>query len=877
MPPKKVKGKGKQEEKAAEKKEEKKETPPPPPAPAREPTPAPQSAPEPEPESEPLPIPVPVSLGVRETHNHLQNHGHSNDDTNGEYGWDNNAAVGGWGNSDDGNGGGGNGGWGGGDGWGETANAEGSEDYSDDEQDKNRHDGVWDQAGGSAPNQAWPSPSQPVQIPFARTPPPVSHTPAPPRPQSTVNQPIPSHDWSAAHQGQAPHQGYEPPPVAQQVYTSASAMANRGAKPAPPRVEQQPPNRPSYFWAPNQVKQPMASTTPYRPPTQPVSAWGQPKNVDPWGSPKPQPKPPPEPARAPVPATAPSRKAWQDWGRQSQVPVAHVPPARPPAWKQPAPSPWATNYDDEDDEYTDDDGSDETYEQTDAWGRPLHEHSGWGADPRKQSKSTNGYPQRGHVPHKHIPPPPPSQPHPHLNHHQQKQIPPPHHYPHASMDGSKKTKKQQKPKSVVSEHEGWANVRDGWGTPARQDGGGDGWGGSASGHDGWGSAGDAGRGGGDNWSNPPKAQKQAWGQNEGWDNQDSSWSNGKGSAQDGWGDDGWGTGKDSRKDEWEKDDGWGDEGDGWGEDEGESEEEWKKPSHNYHQVPPSKPSLKAAHQEKHNWGGSYAESTYHMPSKTLVHAMNGTHIKAHNGHVPSQKMEEYTNVKFLESNGAAFQQVQRAIFGRERKAKDRIHWMFSPHKDERVSSTLDWIQRMEYNLGSYGLHKFLQSRERGALFVNVTFRLENHPNMPVFDWLTFDELQATTDNVIQESLLTCDPAAQVIIFVYLPSPTGNSVAMWRRKVLVPNNTRLRFQQEIMIAKAGLRKDKDYVIHVDELPPKRGKIAHVAAKQTAGKPAVKVSSKPLLVKHQRGLSLPEIPDLTAKKKRRKWWQILRFAD
>lgn len=44
------------------------------------------------------------------------------------------------------------------------------------------------------------------------------------------------------------------------------------------------------------------------------------------------------------------------------------------------------------------------------------------------------------------------------------------------------------------------------------------------------------------------------------------------------------------------------------------------------------------------------------------------------------------------------------------------------------------------------------------------------------------------------------------------------MAMWRRKVNVPNNLRLTYQEEIMLALAALRHEKDYVVHVDEYVP-----------------------------------------------------------
>lgn len=69
------------------------------------------------------------------------------------------------------------------------------------------------------------------------------------------------------------------------------------------------------------------------------------------------------------------------------------------------------------------------------------------------------------------------------------------------------------------------------------------------------------------------------------------------------------------------------------------------------------------------------------------------------------------------------------------------------------------------------------------------------------------------DRVLQESAAFYDPAVQVIVFVFLPSKSGNSVAIWRRKVKVPNNLRLAYQKEIRLALSALR--KNYVIHVDE--------------------------------------------------------------
>ncbi|GLB33544.1 hypothetical protein LshimejAT787_0104280 [Lyophyllum shimeji] len=923
MPPKKgTKGKGKQAEEKVDKKGKKEPTPPPAPSPAREPTPTP---PTPELEPEPFPVPAPVSIAA--TEHEARQHGHRNDDVNASghdlsegqgnddgwgnsgRGWDN---VGPGGNSD------GGGGWvGGDDGWGETGGAGGSE-FDEGEDSKNA--GAWgDTEKSPAPAQDLPSPSQPA-VPIQASAP----APAPPPPQPAAPlQPFQPHDWSAAQV--APLQAQDPPPLTQKEYTSASSMANRGAQktssPTEQRAQdQRAADRPSYYWAPNQAssaKQPVsfATAAPRKPQMPPLSAWGEPKHVDPWGSPKPQPQAPAPPAKPPM------RQAWQDWGKQPQPPPSRAPASRAPSSRNyPTPSAWTVTHDDE--EYSEDEESDETH--ADPWGRPARGQPGWGADPRKQPKVTfapsgsdygsgtgtkpvlspqehsqilrsllnelpqsqHGYQQRGHHPQQS------AQPNPQ---HRRSQWPPQDkqamaHHKHASQDGGKKPEKLRKPKGGGWEDGGWgAGGGDGDGWDAGGDGrgaGGNGWG---TAEDGWGGGGDTWggggkkegkggseyggwqEGGGGGWDNATRGKNQGWDQNDGWENHDNSWSNTKGSTNDwGGGKDQWGPGDN----EWGNDDGWGEHDDALD----EEENEWEG-THHYHHVGTSKGNA---------WGGSETESQYFMPSKTLSHAIKGTQLKAANGEPPN-KMDEYTNVKFLESRKAAFAPVQRAIFGRERKARDRIHWMFSPNKDDRVWSVLGWIQAMEYNLGSFGLHKFLQSRERGALFVNVTFRLAEHPNQPVFDWLTFDEIQPSTDRILQESILSYDPSMQVVIFVYLPSPTGNSVAMWRRKVLVPNNTRLRFQREIVIAIGGLKRDKDYIVHVDEMPPKNktkaaqpgGKQASPKSKQDAKQAAKQGKSahaKSALVKHHRGQSLPAIIDLTDKpQKKRKWWQILRFAD
>ena len=235
--------------------------------------------------------------------------------------------------------------------------------------------------------------------------------------------------------------------------------------------------------------------------------------------------------------------------------------------------------------------------------------------------------------------------------------------------------------------------------------------------------------------------------------------------------------------------------------------------------------------QKHDpWSHKIDDTTYSMPSKTLAYAYQDTTTSLHQGK-PRNSMNDYTSADLMESRGRALQPVEQALFGKARWAKDRIHWTFPPEKDERVSLLLSWIEKMSRQLGTFGvraghagfvdttyttfqLHKFLQSRERGALIVNAGFRLPELPNQPVFDWLTFDQLQATMDKIMQESVVFYDPATQVIVFVLLPSKSGNSVAMWRRKIQVPNDARHIYQQYITQAIAGLKKELDYTVFVD---------------------------------------------------------------
>lgn len=111
------------------------------------------------------------------------------------------------------------------------------------------------------------------------------------------------------------------------------------------------------------------------------------------------------------------------------------------------------------------------------------------------------------------------------------------------------------------------------------------------------------------------------------------------------------------------------------------------------------------------------------------------------------------------------------------------------------------------------MQKFLQSGERGALFVNAEFRPHQAPHEPAFDWLSLEQLKGTMDKILQESAALYDPATQVIVFVFLLSKSANSMAIWRRKIPVVESVQEMYPEDIEDTIANL--PADVVVYVDE--------------------------------------------------------------
>ena len=98
--------------------------------------------------------------------------------------------------------------------------------------------------------------------------------------------------------------------------------------------------------------------------------------------------------------------------------------------------------------------------------------------------------------------------------------------------------------------------------------------------------------------------------------------------------------------------------------------------------------------------------------------------------------------------------------------------------------------------------------------MNADYAPPESPHEPAFDWVAIDQLKDTLDKVLQESVALYDPAKQVIVFIFLLSKSGNSMAIWRRKISVPEILQTNYKNPIADIKAGLQ--PNYPVYVEEL-------------------------------------------------------------
>lgn len=188
-----------------------------------------------------------------------------------------------------------------------------------------------------------------------------------------------------------------------------------------------------------------------------------------------------------------------------------------------------------------------------------------------------------------------------------------------------------------------------------------------------------------------------WGgqqENPGWPQENSGWGRQEGGG--GWGqqDTGWQE-KGPAWDQWGHGDAGRDDPDGEGY---TDSEEWNDATgrRNYRQT------LTSAFVP-----GPTGQSPYPMPSRTMAYA-NGNADDTLDAISPGLSRQrntigDFANLQFLESFGEALKPVENAFFGRERKARDRIHWQFPYDKDERVRHALEWLYDNAHDIGAFGV------------------------------------------------------------------------------------------------------------------------------------------------------------------------------
>ena len=104
------------------------------------------------------------------------------------------------------------------------------------------------------------------------------------------------------------------------------------------------------------------------------------------------------------------------------------------------------------------------------------------------------------------------------------------------------------------------------------------------------------------------------------------------------------------------------------------------------------------------------DSPYPMASRTMAYA-SGHAQDSLDAFSPGlsrlrNTIHDYANMEFLDSDGEAFKPAWNAFWGRDRKARDRIHWQFPHDKDERVRRALEWLHDNAHGVGAFGVSIF---------------------------------------------------------------------------------------------------------------------------------------------------------------------------
>lgn len=177
-------------------------------------------------------------------------------------------------------------------------------------------------------------------------------------------------------------------------------------------------------------------------------------------------------------------------------------------------------------------------------------------------------------------------------------------------------------------------------------------------------------------------------------------------------------------------------------------------------------------------------------------------------------------VRIAESNGKCLEEAKAALFGRHAPPEERIIWNHTADKDKGMQNLLDWVDKVKWGLASLGLHKFMATKQRGALVFNVNGRLSNDPKTPAVDWFTFADAQKTLDKQLQKYIGEYNPAEYVLVFTFRVMRGGQVMHMWGKKLAIPQTLPVTYATEIRDALKKVNKKRLEVLTEDPAP-KRG--------------------------------------------------------
>ncbi|KAG8991073.1 hypothetical protein FRB90_001472, partial [Tulasnella sp. 427] len=174
-------------------------------------------------------------------------------------------------------------------------------------------------------------------------------------------------------------------------------------------------------------------------------------------------------------------------------------------------------------------------------------------------------------------------------------------------------------------------------------------------------------------------------------------------------------------------------------------------------------------------------------------------------------------VRIAESNGKCLEEASAALFGRHAPPEERIVWNHTADRDKGMQNLLEWVDKVKWGLASLGLHKFMATKQRGALIFNVNGRLSNDPKTPAVDWFTFADAQRTLDKQLQKYIGEYNPAEYVLVFTFRVMRGGQVMHMWGKKLAIPQTLPVTYATEIRDALKKVNKKRLEVLTEDPAP------------------------------------------------------------